>query len=100
MNLGMNVRAEALEMEQSLYTRGWKWPSATPARTSSTTWCSRTRRLAGHHDRRQDLQRFASQAFLEMGLDDAALRRYGIRILKMGMLFPMEPTIVREFAKA
>ena len=34
-----------------------------------------------------------------MGLDDAALRRYGIRILKMGMLFPMEPTIVREFAQ-
>ena len=28
------------------------------------------------------------QAFLELGLDDAALRRYGIRILKMGMLFP------------
>ncbi len=34
-----------------------------------------------------------------MGLDDAALRRYGIRILKMGRLFPMEPTIVREFAQ-
>src|SRR6266576_1870482 len=39
------------------------------------------------------------QSFLELGLDDAALRRYGIRILKMGMLFPMEPTIVREFAQ-
>ena len=37
------------------------------------------------------------QSFLELGLDDAALRRYGVRILKMGMLFPMEPTIVREF---
>ena len=34
-----------------------------------------------------------------LGLDDAALKRYGIRILRMGMLFPMEPTIVREFAR-
>ena len=39
------------------------------------------------------------QCFLELGLDDAALRRYGIRILKMGMLFPMEPQIVRDFAR-
>jgi len=39
------------------------------------------------------------QALAELGLDDDALRRYGIRILKMGMLFPMEPRIVREFAR-
>ncbi|MGH7392066.1 MAG: indolepyruvate ferredoxin oxidoreductase family protein [Candidatus Rokuibacteriota bacterium] len=34
----------------------------------------------------------------DLGLDDEALRRYGIRLLKIGMLFPMEPGIVREFA--
>jgi indolepyruvate ferredoxin oxidoreductase len=39
------------------------------------------------------------EALGELGLDDAALRRYGIRILKLGMLFPMEPGIVREFAR-
>ena len=39
------------------------------------------------------------QAFTELGLDEAALRRYGIRILKMGMLFPMEPRVVREFSR-
>jgi indolepyruvate ferredoxin oxidoreductase len=39
------------------------------------------------------------QALSELGLDEAALRRYGIRILKMGMLFPMEPRVVREFAR-
>jgi indolepyruvate ferredoxin oxidoreductase len=39
------------------------------------------------------------QALAELGLDDEALRRHGIRILKMGMLFPMEPRIVREFAR-
>ena len=39
------------------------------------------------------------QALAELGLDDAALRRYGVRILKMGLLFPMEPRIVREFAR-
>ncbi|HEY3065304.1 MAG TPA: indolepyruvate ferredoxin oxidoreductase family protein [Methylomirabilota bacterium] len=38
------------------------------------------------------------QALLELGLDDDALRRYGVRLLKIGMLFPMEPGIVREFA--
>ncbi|HXJ84423.1 MAG TPA: indolepyruvate ferredoxin oxidoreductase family protein [Candidatus Methylomirabilis sp.] len=39
------------------------------------------------------------QALAELGLSEAALRRYGIRILKIGMLFPMEPRIVREFAR-
>jgi indolepyruvate ferredoxin oxidoreductase len=39
------------------------------------------------------------QALLELGLDDEALRRHGIRVLKMGMLFPMEPRVVREFAQ-
>ena len=39
------------------------------------------------------------QALHELGLDDAALRHHGIRILKMGMLFPMEPRIVRDFAR-
>src|SRR3990172_5474134 len=39
------------------------------------------------------------EALFELGLDDAALRRYGIRLLKIGMLFPMEPSIVREFAQ-
>src|SRR4030095_16354929 len=32
-------------------------------------------------------------------LDDAALRHHGIRILKLGMIYPMEPTIVRGFAR-
>lgn len=37
-------------------------------------------------------------ALLEIGLDDDALARAGIRLLKLGMLFPLEPAIVREFA--
>ena len=39
------------------------------------------------------------QALLELGLDDAALAQYGIRLLKVGMLFPLEPTIVQQFAR-
>jgi indolepyruvate ferredoxin oxidoreductase len=39
------------------------------------------------------------EALLDLGLDDAALARYGVRLLKVGMLFPMEPGIVREFAR-
>jgi len=99
MNLGMNVRAEALEMERTLYD----------ARLEMARRYARENRLnrivfanpdawlgiltAGktYHDLRQ--------AFLEMGLDDAQLRRYGIRILKIGMLYPLEPAIVREFAQ-
>ncbi len=37
-------------------------------------------------------------ALLEAGLDDAALERAGIRLLKLGMIFPLEPEILREFA--
>ena len=39
------------------------------------------------------------QALADLGLDDAALRRHGIRLLKLGMLFPLERGIVREFAR-
>jgi indolepyruvate ferredoxin oxidoreductase len=38
------------------------------------------------------------EALLQLGLDDAALRHHGIRLLRIGMLYPMEPGIVREFA--
>jgi indolepyruvate ferredoxin oxidoreductase len=39
------------------------------------------------------------QALRELGLDDEDLRRYGVRLLKIGMLYPMEPGIVRDFAR-
>jgi indolepyruvate ferredoxin oxidoreductase len=39
------------------------------------------------------------EALGHLGLHDEALRRYGIRLLKIGLLFPLEPGIVREFAR-
>jgi indolepyruvate ferredoxin oxidoreductase len=39
------------------------------------------------------------QALMNLGLDDAALERYGVRLLKLGMIFPLEPGLVREFAR-
>jgi indolepyruvate ferredoxin oxidoreductase len=99
MNLGMNVRAEALEMERTLYNERLKMVReyARVNKLNNVVFGNRDAWLgiitAGKTY--NDLM----QAFLEMGLDDEALRRNGIRILKMGMLFPMEPTIVREFAQ-
>jgi indolepyruvate ferredoxin oxidoreductase len=37
-------------------------------------------------------------ALAALGLDDAALERHGIRLLKVGMPYPLEPGIVRAFA--
>ena len=99
MNLGMNVRAEALEMERSLYTRRLEIAKryARENKLNHVIFPNRDAWLgiitAGktYHDLRQ--------AFLELGLSDEDLRRFGIRILKMGMLFPMEPSVVREFAQ-
>jgi indolepyruvate ferredoxin oxidoreductase len=39
------------------------------------------------------------QGLNDLGLDDAALRRAGVRLLKLGMLYPLEHGIVREFAR-
>jgi indolepyruvate ferredoxin oxidoreductase len=99
MNLGMNVRAEALEMEQSLYTRRHEVARryARENRLNNVVfpnpdaWLGIITAGKTYNDLRQ--------CFLELGLTDEALRRFGVRILKMGMLFPMEPTIVREFAR-
>lgn len=38
-------------------------------------------------------------ALRELGLDDDALERAGVRLLKLGMIWPLEPTIVRSFAR-
>jgi indolepyruvate ferredoxin oxidoreductase len=34
-----------------------------------------------------------------MGLDERALRRAGVRLLKLGLIWPVEPEIVRTFAR-
>jgi indolepyruvate ferredoxin oxidoreductase len=39
------------------------------------------------------------EALSELGLDNAALRQYGIRLMQIEMMFPMEPGTVREFAR-
>ena len=38
------------------------------------------------------------QALRTLGLDAETLSRYGIRVLKLGAIHPLEPSIVREFA--
>ncbi|MGE3535827.1 MAG: indolepyruvate ferredoxin oxidoreductase family protein [Candidatus Tectimicrobiota bacterium] len=38
------------------------------------------------------------QALLDMGLDSAALRRLGIRVLHLGLIYPLNPDVVRRFA--
>ncbi len=39
------------------------------------------------------------QALTSAGLDEDRLDRAGIRLLKLGMVFPLEPSIVAEFAR-
>ncbi|MEO8448967.1 MAG: indolepyruvate ferredoxin oxidoreductase family protein [Gemmatimonadota bacterium] len=38
------------------------------------------------------------EALTRLGLDDEELIRYGIRILHVGLLYPLEPMVAREFA--
>ncbi|HVW43798.1 MAG TPA: indolepyruvate ferredoxin oxidoreductase family protein, partial [Amycolatopsis sp.] len=39
------------------------------------------------------------QALTTLGLAETDLSRYGIRLLKLGVVYPIEPSIVREFAR-
>ncbi|MCY3644514.1 MAG: indolepyruvate ferredoxin oxidoreductase family protein [Acidimicrobiaceae bacterium] len=39
------------------------------------------------------------QALDDLGLNDEALRHFGIRLLRLGMVWPVEPEIVRRFAE-
>lgn len=39
------------------------------------------------------------QALADMGLGDAALRRSGIRLLRMGLVYPIDEATVRDFAR-
>ncbi|MCS7173877.1 MAG: indolepyruvate ferredoxin oxidoreductase family protein [Armatimonadetes bacterium] len=39
------------------------------------------------------------QALADLGLDEETLHRVGIRLLKLGLIYPLEPGILREFAQ-
>jgi indolepyruvate ferredoxin oxidoreductase len=39
------------------------------------------------------------QALADMGLDEARLARYGVRLLQVGMVFPLEPQVILDFAR-
>jgi len=39
------------------------------------------------------------EALYQLGLDDDQLRHYGIRLLKIGLLYPLEPEIIKTFAR-
>ncbi len=39
------------------------------------------------------------QALRMLGLDESELSRYGIRLLKLGVVYPVEPGIIKEFAE-
>jgi indolepyruvate ferredoxin oxidoreductase len=39
------------------------------------------------------------QALRDLGLGDAQLAELGVRVLKLGLLYPLEPEVVREFAE-
>ena len=38
------------------------------------------------------------EALTQIGLDEVGLRQHGIRLLKLGMIFPLEPAILNQFA--
>ncbi|MFD8517990.1 indolepyruvate ferredoxin oxidoreductase family protein [Streptomyces antimycoticus] len=38
------------------------------------------------------------EALRRLGMDDDALERYGVRLLRLGVIHPLEPEIVRQFA--
>jgi indolepyruvate ferredoxin oxidoreductase len=39
------------------------------------------------------------QALDDLGIDEAKAARLGIRLLKIGMVWPLEPSVIREFAR-
>jgi indolepyruvate ferredoxin oxidoreductase len=39
------------------------------------------------------------EALTQLGLNDRALNRYGIRLFKLGMIYPLEPEGVKDFAR-
>ena len=41
----------------------------------------------------------ARQALDDLGIDEVRAARLGIRLLKIGMVWPLEPSIIREFAR-
>jgi indolepyruvate ferredoxin oxidoreductase len=39
------------------------------------------------------------QALMDLGLDEPALRALGVRLLRVGLIYPLDPEAIREFAR-
>ncbi|HEX2173889.1 MAG TPA: indolepyruvate ferredoxin oxidoreductase family protein [Dehalococcoidia bacterium] len=95
----MAVPPHSLEMEKTLHyarlelARRYAWENNLNQITVPTraAWLGILTAGKTYYDVREALR--------SLGLDDEALAHHGIRILKMGMIFPVEPRIVREFAR-
>jgi len=60
----------------------------------------RAQRRRPHRDHRHRKTWFdLRQAMRDLGLEGEALQKAGVRLLKVGMPYPLEPGIVREFAE-
>jgi indolepyruvate ferredoxin oxidoreductase len=98
MNLAL-IPPSNLEMERTLHyarlelARRYAWENDLNRITvpTSDAWLGIVAAGKTYYDLRQALD--------ELGLDDEALRRHGIRLLQVGMLFPLEPRVMREFAR-
>ena len=80
-------------------TAGWRRPRSSPPPTGSTGSRSTRRTPGSASPPPARPTTTCARRWRELGLDEAALRHHGIRLLKVGMLFPMEPGIVRHFAR-
>ena len=90
---------DRLEQERRLHTTSAspRWPS--PAPISSTASSSR----GGPHPKIGIIGTGKSyldlrQALDELGIDEVEASRIGLRLLKIGMVWPLDPRIVAEFA--
>lgn len=99
LDMGINITKAAVEMERTLYNARLKLAReyirvnkldriVVPA---PDAWIGILTAGKTYHD--------VKEAFLSLGLDDEALKANGIRILKMAMITPVEPTVIREFAR-
>ena len=72
--------------------------SRTRARTASTGSTARPRRLARRSSRRARRYHDLLPGAARTWASTTRLARAGVRLLKLGMIWPLEPGIVREFA--
>jgi indolepyruvate ferredoxin oxidoreductase len=98
---GLSIRATDSPLEQEARMVNWKWPAAVAYVAANplnqVIWKPKSGRIGIITAGKSYLD--TRQAFSDIGIDRQVAEEIGLSLLKIGVTWPLEPDVIREFSR-